>query len=179
MIGCRSDEKLRGDSNAPESIVQNASLPTHDVLERAKQSYERGLDQLSDAESNLLMDDLGVLGRRAGAGDLVAFRGLAALPLDGAYSEVAIMSLHSNDDLKECPVPTTEEEADLFLSILWLMETTEALEKEFEKMEASAVAEKMLEMGVTRGLRYGGYRSWLKAKLVQPLEYYRSQGSPL
>jgi hypothetical protein len=177
-LGCASSA-----SQLPSSELQppaeSGAVSTPELLARVGQAYERGLGQLSDAESDLLMDDLGVLGRRAGAGDAAAFRGLAALPLDGAYSEVAIMSLDSNDDLKECPVPTTEEEADLIFSILWLMETTEALEKEFEKMEASAVAEKMLEMGVTRGLRYGGYRSWLKAKLVQPLEYYRSQRSPL
>lgn len=178
-IGCKSDEKLRGDGNATESIVQNASLPTHDVLERVKQSYERGPGQIPDTESDQLMDDLGVLGRRAGAGDTVAFRGLAALPLDGAYGEVAIMAVNSNDNLKECPVPTTEDEADLVLSILFLMEPTEALEKEYEKMEASAMAENILEVGVTRGLRYGGYRSWLNAKLVQTLEAYRPQGSPL
>jgi len=171
-LGCaNSASQLPSSQSQPPA--ESGAVSTPELLARVGQAYERGLGQLSVAESDQLMDDLGDLGRRAGAGDLDAFRGLAALPLDGAYGEIAIMAVNSNDDLKECPVPTTEEEADLVFDILFLMETTEAIEKEYEKiklaMGASVVAEKILEVGITRGLRYGGYRSWLKAKLARSL----------
>ncbi len=164
-LGCaNSASQLPSSQSQPPA--ESGAVSTPELLARVGQAYERGLGQLSDAESDQLMDDLGDLGRRAGAGDAAAFRGLAALPLDGAYGEIAIKAVNSNDDLKECPVPTTEEEADLVFDILFLMETTEAIEKEYEKiklaMGASAVAEKILEVGITRGLRYFAIMSKMK-----------------
>jgi len=77
-LGCASSA-----SQLPSSELQppaeSGAVSTSDLLARVGQAYERGLDQISDAESDLLMDDLGVLGRRAGAGDAAAFRGLARM----------------------------------------------------------------------------------------------------
>ncbi|ARU43409.1 hypothetical protein CCB81_04250 [Armatimonadetes bacterium Uphvl-Ar2] len=141
-------------------------MSTPELLARVGQAYERGLGQLSDAESDQLMDDLGDLGRRAGAGDAAAFRELAALPLDGAYGEVGVMGLNSNADLSKVPVPETANEARILGLVVLEMDSGDEDVRSRTEAEASGKVEALLSQGESRGLRYGPFRNTMKGDLM-------------
>ncbi len=169
-LGCaNSTSQLPSSESQPPA--ESGAMSTPELLARVGQAYERGLDQISDAESDQLMDDLGDLGRRAGAGDAAAFRGLAALPLDGAYGEVAVMGLNSNADLSKVPAPETANEARILGLVVLEMDAGDEDVRTRTEAEASGKVEALLSQGESRGLRYGPFRNAMKGDLLPAFRY--------
>lgn len=170
ILGC-ANKASQLPSSESQPPAESGVVSTPELLARVGKAYERGLDQLSDGESDQLMDDLSDLGRRAGAGDAAAFRGLAALPLDGAYGEVALVALNSNADLSKVPVPETANEARILGLVVLEMDAGDEDVRSRTEAEASGKVEALLSQGESRGLRYGRFRNTMKGDLLPAYRY--------
>lgn len=169
-LGCaNSASQLPSSQSQPPA--ESGAVSTPELLVRVGQAYERGLGQLSDAESDLLMDELSDLGLRAGTGDAAAFHGLVGLPLDGAYGEVAVMGLNSNADLSKVPVPETANEARILGLVVLEMDAGDEGVRSRTEAEASGKVEALLSQGESRGLRYGPFRNKMKGDLLPTFRY--------
>jgi hypothetical protein len=172
LAGCAAKGDATSLAGVVESDLAPATLaPTEELLSRVEKAYDGGISTLSNESSDKLLDDLSELAKRAAQGDSAACRGIANLPLDGAYGEIVLSRINSVSDLSRFPLPQSEKEAQLTVLLLLEMVTDEeskrGLDTKLSKDKAEDYAETLLERGAKRGLQYGTFRAKVKTELVR------------